>query len=107
LVAGLEAPWVLPGVGVLLGAAGVTERTLLKSYGVPLIKICGVPSEELAPSLTDWTTPLAVSPLASVCTVTVLPIRLLAWSIESEADMAEDCVSEVNCAICDAISVSD
>ena len=72
-----------------------------------MIKICGVPSDEAAPSLTEVTMPLAVSPVESVCTVTVLPIRLLAWSAESEPDIAVDCVSEVNCAICAAMSVSD
>ena len=37
----------------------------------------------------------------------MLPIRLLACNIESEDDIALDCVSEVNCAICAAICVSD
>ena len=34
-----------------------------------------------------------------ICTVTVLPIRLLACSMESDDDIAEDWVSDVNCAI--------
>src|SRR6202012_2028704 len=39
--------------------------------------------------------------------VTVLPIRLLAWSMANEPDMALDCWSEVNWAIWAAICVSD
>jgi hypothetical protein len=69
--------------------------------------ICGVPSEDSAPRATDCTTPLVESPFESVDTVTVLPIRLLAWSAESEEDIAVDCVKDVNCAICAAMSVSD
>lgn len=48
-----------------------------------------------------------MSPTESVWMVTVLPIKLFACNIESEDDIALDCVNEVNCAICDAMSVSD
>ena len=45
--------------------------------------------------------------MVSVCTVTVLPMRLLACSMASDDDIAEDWVSEVNCAIWAAMAVSD
>ncbi len=43
----------------------------------------------------------------SNCSVTVLPIKLLACNIDSEDDMSLDCWSAVNCAIWEAICVSD
>lgn len=69
--------------------------------------ICGVPSDDSVPRRTDWTTPLVVLLELESWTVTVLPIRLLACMAVSDEDIALVWVNDVNCAICDAICVSD
>ena len=66
-----------------------------------------MPSEEAEPSRTPVTVPLVVLLEFGICTVTVVPIRLFACICDSDEDIALVCDSEVNCAICDAISVSD
>ena len=55
---------------------------------------------------TPVTTPL-LELFESTCTDTVLPTRLLAWSIASEEEDWVACCNELNCAICAAICVSD
>lgn len=62
--------------------------------GVPLLKS------------TPVTTPVAEL-FASICTVTVLPMRLLACIIASDPVDWVACCKVANCAICAAISVSD
>ena len=55
---------------------------------------------------TPWTAPVAVV-CESTCNVTLLPIRLFAWIMASDALDALDCVSAVNCAMSAAMSVFD
>jgi len=50
--------------------------------------------------------PLAVW-VESTWIVTVLPTRLFAWIIASDADDCVACCNEVNCASCAAMAVSD
>ena len=66
--------------------------------------ICGEP---LA-SVTPVTTPEVSELLPGVtCTMTEVPMRLFACNIESEDDICVLAVNVENCAICDAICVSD
>lgn len=74
---------------------------------MPLTTICGVPSDDSEPSTTEDTTPLVVLLEFASCNVTVLPIRLFACMADNDEDIALVWVNDVNCAICDAMSVSD
>ena len=95
------------GVDVGVVGVGVTDKTWLRSYAVPLTTICGVPSDDCAPNRTAWTTPVSVFFEFGCCTITVAPIKLLACIAESDVDIALVCDKDVNCAICAAICVSD